>query len=151
MTDFLKKGLRAKRESKAIEFKESLDVTSSGEWCELIKDIVAIANSGGGVIMIGLDNHGEPSSYNANPLLKFEPADITTKIHKYTGVNLEFEIVEQRKGHKKNSCDAHSHGLNSNRVFKTWNLRYRRRKAENGFWHRDGLLSARCKERTRYY
>jgi hypothetical protein len=101
MTDFLKKGLDAKRESKSVEFKESLDVNSPGEWCEIIKDVVAIANSGGGIIMIGIGNHGEPSSYNADPLLKFEPADITSKIHKYTGVNFEVEIIEQRKRRKK--------------------------------------------------
>ena len=35
----------ATQESKNIEFKESFEVDSTGEWCELIKDVAAIANS----------------------------------------------------------------------------------------------------------
>jgi len=43
----------AKRESKYVEFKSQLDLGAPGVWCELIKDIVAFANSGGGVILVG--------------------------------------------------------------------------------------------------
>lgn len=42
--------LAAKRESKHVEFKESFDPTASADWCELIKDVVAIGNSGGGYL-----------------------------------------------------------------------------------------------------
>lgn len=98
MSDFIKKALNAKRESKSVEFKESLNVTSSGEWVEVIKDVVAIANSGGGVILIGVDNHGNPNGFDVKPLLEFDSADITNKIHKYTGVQFsEFEILEGEK------------------------------------------------------
>ena len=102
MSDLIKKALNAKRESKSVEFKESLNISSSGEWVEIIKDIVAIANSGGGVILIGVDNHGKPSGFDIKPLLEFDSADITNKIHKYTGIQFsEFEIVEEEKaGHK---------------------------------------------------
>jgi len=48
----------AKRESKAVDFKRSFDPASVAEWCELIKDIVAMANSGGGTILIGVNNDG---------------------------------------------------------------------------------------------
>lgn len=55
MPGLLEKALSAKRESKHIEFKHSFDPTSMGEWCEVINDIVAIANSGGGIIVFGLE------------------------------------------------------------------------------------------------
>jgi len=48
MPDLIQKALTAKRESKSVEFKETFDPTSPGDWCEVVKDIVAIANSGGG-------------------------------------------------------------------------------------------------------
>lgn len=98
MIDLVKKALNAKRESKSIEFKESLDVTKQGEWCEIIKDVVAIANSGGGVILLGVDNQGNPNGFDVNPFIAFDTADITNKIHKYTGLQFsEFEILERKK------------------------------------------------------
>jgi hypothetical protein len=47
--------------------------------------------------MVGLDNHGQPSGHDVESLLKFEPADITSKIHKYTGINFEVEIHDLQK------------------------------------------------------
>ena len=61
MSALVDKALKAKRESKLIDFKSAFDPESTGDWCELVKDIVAMANSGGGAIVIGLDNSGSPS------------------------------------------------------------------------------------------
>lgn len=61
MTDLIERALAAKRESKYIEFKDNLDPNSPGDWCEIVKDIVAMANSGGGVIVFGLDSSGVPT------------------------------------------------------------------------------------------
>lgn len=102
MENLVSKALSATRESKYIEFKEFFDVASSGDWCELIKDIVALANTGGGVILIGVDNHGQPTCFDVQHILKFDPADITNKIYKYTGWQFsEFEILEGIKGEHK--------------------------------------------------
>lgn len=92
MPTLFEKGLTAKRESKFVDFKSAFDPESPGEWCELIKDIVAMANSGGGVIVIGLDNGGSPSKANVDPILKIDPAKVSDKIRKYTGT--EFSNVE---------------------------------------------------------
>ncbi len=59
---FLQLAVSSDRETAAVEFKSAFDVHSNREWCELLKDVVAIANSGGGVIVIGLDDHGAPSN-----------------------------------------------------------------------------------------
>ena len=40
MHDLVKRGLSAKRESKYIDFKSSLDFNESNSWCEIIKDII---------------------------------------------------------------------------------------------------------------
>ncbi|MBU4011981.1 MAG: ATP-binding protein [Proteobacteria bacterium] len=101
MPDLIQRSLSAKRESKYIEFKQGFDPNSPGEWCELIKDIVAIANSGGGIIIFGLDNTGIPTGNPVDSIAGIDPADITNKISKYTGpVDLEFGIrLLEKDGH----------------------------------------------------
>jgi hypothetical protein len=96
----LQKALAATSESRHIEFKRRFDPTSTGAWCEIIKDIVAIANSGGGVIVFGLDDFGHPTGDDIEPVLKIDPADSANRLFKYTGVNLEIEIRPTTKnGH----------------------------------------------------
>jgi hypothetical protein len=47
------------RESRGLDFKEQFNPDVPGEWCRLIKDnIVAIANSGGGWIVVGVKDNG---------------------------------------------------------------------------------------------
>lgn len=47
-------------ESASADFKSSFDPQSKQDWCELIKDIVAMSNSGGGLIIVGVDDDGNP-------------------------------------------------------------------------------------------
>lgn len=75
----------SENESAELDFKASLDPTVSGSWCELIKDIVAIANSGGGIIVFGVNDDGTPSSTDLTALRAIDPATIVDKIKKYTG------------------------------------------------------------------
>ena len=99
MANLIQKALSAKRESKDVEFKSKFDPTSSSEWCEIIKDVVALANSGGGIIVFGLDNLAGPTNEDLNPIAKIDPAEITNKLAKYTGsVQPELEIQEIQKG-----------------------------------------------------
>jgi hypothetical protein len=89
------------RESKTIDFKREFDSASAGAWCELIKDIVAFANSGGGVIVFGVENDGSNSNANPTSLLTHDTADITNRISKYTNFQFsEFEIMEVERAAK---------------------------------------------------
>jgi hypothetical protein len=89
---------KAKRESKYIDFKEGFDINQSHDWCEIIKDIVAMANSGGGSILIGLKNDGTPSGWDTTQMLNIDSAKITDKIAKYTGEQFaNFDISEIEK------------------------------------------------------
>jgi hypothetical protein len=67
---------------------------------ELIKDFAALANSGGGALVIGVDNIGGPSDADLAPVLSLDPAKITDKLAKYTGQHFsDFEIKEvERSG-----------------------------------------------------
>jgi len=98
----LVKAKNAKRESKYIDFKEKFDISQLQDWCEIIKDVVAMANSGGGCIIIGIKNDGTASGWNPAPLLSLDPAKITDKISKYTGEQFDaFDIQELEKNENR--------------------------------------------------
>lgn len=97
----LTKAADAERESKYLDFKGSFDTGSNGEWCEVIKDIVAMANSGGGIIVFGVANDGTCTGFDKRAVLTYDQAKVTDKIARYTGRQFaDFEIVEvSRDGH----------------------------------------------------
>jgi schlafen family protein len=72
-------------EDAALDFKAALDPTAAGDWCELIKDVVAMANSGGGVILFGVNDDGSASAGKLEQILALDPAVVADKIAKYTG------------------------------------------------------------------
>jgi len=74
----------AQRESRSLDFKERFDPSANSEWVGLVKDIVAMANSGGGLLVVGVCDNGQPSSFNVQPVLDLDPAKITDKVNKYT-------------------------------------------------------------------
>lgn len=78
--EIIKKALSATRESKYIEFKGAFSPAAPGEWCELIKDIVALANSGGGILVFGLDSLGRPTGESPEAIAGQDPADILNKV-----------------------------------------------------------------------
>lgn len=82
----LRAALDATCESTAIDFKAKLDVYNKGEWLEVIKDLVAMANSGGGVILFGVDDSAVATGANVQPILDFDASRIGDKLRKYTGI-----------------------------------------------------------------
>lgn len=89
----------AKRESRSLDFKEQFDPEVKSEWPELIKDLVAMANTGGGIIVVGVCNDGTVSRADLSSVLKLDPAKITDKIESYTGVHFaDFELAQAKRG-----------------------------------------------------
>jgi hypothetical protein len=73
------------KESERVEFKRCFSPeTIVGFWPEIVKDIVAMANTNGGVIIFGLEDDGTCSSEDVSSLLGFDVAKITDQIAKYT-------------------------------------------------------------------
>lgn len=90
------KAIFAKRESKSVDFKRSFDPDGASDWCELIKDLVAMANSGGGTILIGVDNNGSCSGDpSVQKVLALDPAVITDKVSKYVGVQFDSFVINE--------------------------------------------------------
>jgi predicted HTH transcriptional regulator len=95
----LERAASATRESKYLDFKREFDLSSPEAWCEIIKDIVAFANSGGGIIIFGVANDGTNTDFDAAELLAHDPSDISNRIARYTGIQaVDFEIIELKRG-----------------------------------------------------
>ncbi len=91
-------------ESASLDFKSSFDPESKQDWCEVIKDIVAMSNSGGGTIVVGVDDDGNLSNSDSAPLLAVDPADVTNRIHSYTDQHFAaFDIVQDHLVHRPKS------------------------------------------------
>jgi hypothetical protein len=94
----IERALEQTSESAILDFKSGFDVDQAGDWLEIIKDIVAFANSGGGTILIGADDEGKPTGGDVSGALSIDPADLTNRIHKYTSIHFHaFETLECRK------------------------------------------------------
>src|SRR5437764_9516928 len=92
------KPANAKNESKSVDFKSAFDPDRSADWCELLKDVVAMANSGGGTILIGVTDDGQcTSGSGALKILQTDPAKVTDKIAKYTAVQFDFFTIDAVK------------------------------------------------------
>ena len=95
MVDLIQKALAAKRESKHVEFKQEFDPSSHQDWCEVIKDVVAIANSGGGVIVFGLDNVGTPTGISVDAIARIDPAHRRIVCSRGGGMSHEHRVNER--------------------------------------------------------
>jgi hypothetical protein len=97
----LQTALVATQESEGVDFKEGFEPSAAGEWCELLKDIFAMVNSGGGVILFGVRNDGSPSERSLTAVATLDPAKLTDKVAAYTGVQYSaFSITSGRRfGH----------------------------------------------------
>ncbi|MEM0128671.1 MAG: putative DNA binding domain-containing protein [Thermoplasmata archaeon] len=98
----LMRALQARRESRRIDFKATFDPSRTSDWCEIVKDILAMANSGGGCLVFGVRDDGNPAEGSVEAVLALDPAQITEKVSKYTGVDFDgFEIHEGQRDGKK--------------------------------------------------
>jgi len=102
MGQLLKKALTAKRRSKYVEFRAGFDIGSIRDWCELIRDLTAMANSGGGVVLIGVETDGQPSEADVSTVLGMDPVMFADKLHHYTDSPFsDFHIHEAHKEDRK--------------------------------------------------
>jgi hypothetical protein len=82
----LQVALSAEHELEAVEFKETFDPSSTSEWCELLKDVFAIVNSGGGFVLFGVRNDGTAAPGCLDGIANLDPAKLTDQVAAYTAV-----------------------------------------------------------------
>jgi hypothetical protein len=91
---FLSRAAEAKRSSKRVELDEGFDPQAPGVWLELVRDIAAMANSGGGVVVLNGDVEEEQLheqlARHAEPEFEaFELHDITRTGRPATAIVVE--------------------------------------------------------------
>ena len=86
----------AQSEDDRVEFKSTFcPEKKSAFWAEIVKDIVAMANTAGGVVIFGKNDDGTNSDDDCLGLIGFDPAKITDQIAKWTGMQFsQFKIME---------------------------------------------------------
>ncbi len=72
----IEQALSQRTETDAIDFKREIDTSHDGNMCELVKDIVAIGNYGGGAILVGVDRDGATVGIDESIMRRLDPAPI---------------------------------------------------------------------------
>ncbi len=91
---YLNRAAEAKRSSKRVELVERFDSQAPGVWLELVRDVAAVANSGGGVVVLSGDVeeeqlHEELARYAEPEFEAFELYDITRTGRRATAIVVE--------------------------------------------------------------
>ena len=98
-SSLLDQALAATRATRRIAFRTELDLEAPGAWCELISDVTALANSGGGVIVVGLDKTGTPTGWDPSELLAAGTGAVVDQLASYVGERLDdLELADTTKG-----------------------------------------------------
>lgn len=78
----------------AADVVRTFDPASQRDWCELVRDVVAIANSGGGTIVVnGLPNRWEPAA-GSHALSALTADKLIERIREFTGSSFANVIVQ---------------------------------------------------------
>lgn len=88
--NFARKGCR--NEKSLIDFKETFE-DSPKHWLDLCKDIVAANNSGGSLLIYGVDNNGNIKGCDMKTEKLFDPSRIQDKLNKYISNELPVECT----------------------------------------------------------
>ena len=85
----------AQAETGQIEFKSKFDPEVPRDWVETIKDVIAMHNSCGGVIVFGVDDDGFDAGPEGGVLAPVDPSHIVDKVRKYTGHVLRDVVLDR--------------------------------------------------------
>ena len=95
---FLTLARSSEKETRQLDFKQQFDPNSAVDWSNIVKDIIAMANSGGGILVFGVADDGSIAGFDKNIVLEIDSATISDKIYSYTGENFsDFKILEVKR------------------------------------------------------
>lgn len=78
--------LSVHRETRVLDFKKAFDPSNNGDWCKLVRHLVAMANTNGGYLIIGANDDGSSSKCDLQAVAAIDQATVIDKIGKYTDV-----------------------------------------------------------------
>jgi predicted HTH transcriptional regulator len=81
-----------KRESAKLDYKQQYHPGSTHEKVEIVKDLVAMANTAGGYIVIGVDNAGDVVGLTESEALAIDEATVRAQVESYLGVSIDLFV-----------------------------------------------------------
>lgn len=76
----------SREESDLLDFKQEYKPEKKAAfWAEIVKDIVAFANSRGGIVVFGVLDDGNLSRIDCSQLFNLDNASLCDQVRKYTG------------------------------------------------------------------
>mgnify|MGYP001390755095 CR=1 FL=1 len=82
-----------------LDFKAEFNSRDPHDWCEFVKDFVAMANSGDGRIVFGVNDDGSPAAAELTDIDSVDPAVIVDKVTRYTGQSFAaFSLEKSTRG-----------------------------------------------------
>lgn len=92
--DLLALASEAAEESDILDYKREFSPNKKAAfWAETVKDIVAFANTAGGILVFGVEDNGSLYEDDCAKLFEFDNADISNQVRKYTEVNFSDFMV----------------------------------------------------------
>lgn len=84
---------RPLKESRSVDYKETLDISSTQDVVEIAKDVAAFANSGGGRIVLGIDKSYRHVGLTDDVAARLTPEDFDNKIRSYLDPPVHCDVV----------------------------------------------------------
>jgi predicted HTH transcriptional regulator len=81
--------LTRKRESAKLDYKQEWDPQRNRDVVELTKDLVSMANTAGGYVVIGMGDNGEEVGLSDAQLAKLDEATLRAQVQSFIGTPLE--------------------------------------------------------------
>lgn len=82
-------------ETAAVEFKSTTDTKDVRFWVQLIRSVLAMHNTGGGIIVFGLDSAGQPVRSDLSAIRAIDPIQVSDKAKHYTDRPLAGVVREE--------------------------------------------------------
>lgn len=90
-----------RRESAKLDYKRAFDPGQGREKLEITKDLVAMANTAGGYIVVGAENDGTLTGLSEAEVSRLDEAIIRGQVESYIGTSLElFVDVREYEGNR---------------------------------------------------
>src|SRR5688572_3673080 len=90
--DRLRELITYARESAKLDYKATYDISVTGDRVEITKDLVAMANTAGGYIVIGVQDDGTASGCDPKMLVGIDEAIVRAQVQAYIGASLELFV-----------------------------------------------------------
>lgn len=80
------------RESAKLDFKRKFDPRQPREKLEITKDLVAMANTAGGYVIVGVENDGSVAGMSEVEIARLDEATIRGQVESYIGTSLDLFV-----------------------------------------------------------